>query len=172
MQQQERDRAVGSMRAWEIGVAIAFLVFGAIVVWDSRRLGSQWGSDGPQAGYFPFYIGVIICAASATNLVRAFLLGAKGREPFVRWNQLRMVLIVMVPCVLYVVLIANPVYNFGIYEASALYIAFFMRFLGKYGWPKSAAVSVGTMVVFFVMFEIWFKVPLPKGPIETLLGFV
>jgi putative tricarboxylic transport membrane protein len=82
------------------------------------------------------------------------------------------VLIVMVPCVLYVVLIANPVYNFGIYEASALYIAFFMRFLGKYGWPKSAAVSVGTMVVFFVMFEIWFKVPLPKGPIETLLGFV
>ena len=171
MQQGEQDRAVGSMRSWEIAVALAFLVFGAIVVWDSRRLGSQWGSDGPQAGYFPFYIGVIICAASATNLVRAFLMGAKGRAPFVMWSQLRMVLIVMVPCVLYIVLIANPVYDFGIYEASALYIAFFMRFLGKYSWPKSAAVSVGTMVVFFLMFEVWFKVPLPKGPIETLLGF-
>jgi hypothetical protein len=32
------------------------------------------------------------------------------------------------------------------------------------------AVSVVTAVVFYVIFEKWFKVPLPKGPLESLLG--
>jgi hypothetical protein len=70
-----------------------------------------------------------------------------------------------------VALIVNPWYSLGIYVASALFIAFFMRHLGKYPWLKIAAVSVGTMFVFFVMFEIWFKVPLPKGPVEAAFGF-
>ena len=92
-------------------------------------------------------------------------------KPFVMWGQLRMILIVMVPCVIYVALIANPWYSLGIYVASATFIAFFMRYLGKYGWVKIAAVSIGTMVATFVMFEIWFSVPLPKGPLETAFGF-
>jgi putative tricarboxylic transport membrane protein len=162
---------VGSVRAWEAIVAVCFLAFGGLVVWDSRRLGSEWAADGPQAGYFPFYIGVIICIASAINLLRALNTGAEGRRPFVGWNQLRMVLVVMIPCVFYVALIANPVYSLGIYEASAIFIAAFMGYLGKYSWPKMVAVSLGTVVVFFLMFEVWFKVPLPKGPIEALLGF-
>lgn len=171
MEQHKQDRAVGSVRTWEAIVAVAFLAFGAVVVWESRRLGSSWGSDGPQAGYFPFYIGLIICIASIANLIAAFSLGEKGARAFVHRGQLRMVLTVMIPCVVYVALIMNPVYSLGIYEASALFIAFFMRYLGKYRWPKIAAVSIGVMVVFFLMFEVWFKVPLPKGPIEMLIGF-
>ena len=68
-------------------------------------------------------------------------------------------------------LIANPWFELGIYVASAIFIAAFMMYLGKYKWPTTALVSIGTMVAFFVMFEIWFKVPLPKGPLETYLGF-
>ena len=163
------EKAVGTVRAWEVVVAALFLAVGALVVWDSRRLGAQWGSDGPQAGYFPFYIGLIICISSVLNLYAAV---AKGnREAFVQWGQLRLILIVMVPCVIYVALIANPWMGLGIYVASALFIAFFMRYLGKYGWAKIAAVSVGTMVAFFLMFEVWFKVPLPKGPLEAAIGF-
>ena len=171
MQDGQQDRAVGSMRAWEIAVAIGFLIFGAVVVWDSKRLGSQWASDGPQAGYFPFYIGVIIIIASIANLLAAVNSGAKGDKAFVRRGQLKMVVTVMVPCMIYVALIANPVYSLGIYEASVVFIAFFMRYLGKYGWGKIAAVSVSVMFAFFLMFEVWFKVPLPKGPIEALFGF-
>lgn len=169
--QEQQGRPVGSVRVWEIVVAAAFLAFGALVVWDSRRLGSQWASDGPQAGYFPFYIGSIICISAIAILIGAINSGAKGDKPFVFWGQLRMVLTVMIPSVAYVALIANPVYSLGIYEASALFIAFFMRMLGKYGWGKIAAVSIGVMVAFFLMFEVWFKVPLPKGPIEALFGF-
>jgi len=169
--EQNDGRAVGSNRVWEIAVAALFLAFAAVVVWDSRRLGAQWGSDGPQAGYFPFYIGVFILVASAINLYAAIVSGAKGSKPFVFWGQLRMILVVLVPSIIYVGLIANPWYGLGIYVASAIFIAFFMRYLGKYGWAKIVAVSVGTMFAFFLMFEIWFKVPLPKGPLETALGF-
>ena len=169
--QEQQGRPVGSVRVWEIVVAVAFLAFGALVVWDSRRLGSQWASDGPQAGYFPFYIGSIICISAIAILIGAINSGARGNQPFVFWDQLRMVLTVMIPSVAYVALISNPVYSLGIYEASALFIALFMRVLGKYGWAKIAAVSIGVMVAFFLMFEVWFKVPLPKGPIEALFGF-
>jgi len=165
----DSEKAVGSVRAWEAIVAAIFLVFGAVVVFDSRRLGAQWGSDGPQAGYFPFYIGIIIIIASTVNLVSALM--KPGRESFVSWGQLKMVVIVMVPYAVYVALIANPLYSFGFYEASVIFIAGFMRYLGKYRWPKIALVSIGTMVAFFLMFEVWFKVPLPKGPIEALFGF-
>ena len=166
-----QGRAVGSVRVWEVIVAVLFFGVGAVVVWDSRRLGAEWGSDGPQAGYFPFYIGLLICIASVANVIAALASGAKGAKPFVLWEQLKMVLAVMVPSVVYVALISNPVYSLGIYEASILFIAFFMRWLGKYSWPKIAAVSIGVMTVFVLMFEVWFLVPLPKGPIEALIGY-
>jgi hypothetical protein len=169
MEEAREGRAVGTVRVWEFVVAACFLAFGALIVYDSRRLGSSWGSDGPQAGYFPFYIGVIICISSAINLFAA--ISRANRDTFVRWDQLRMVLIVMVPYTVYVALISNPIYSLGIYEASVIFIAAFMRILGKYAWPKVVMVSIGTVVIFFLMFEVWFKVPLPKGPIEALLGF-
>jgi hypothetical protein len=171
MDEARQARAVGSVRTWEIIVAAMFLAFGAVVVWDSRRLGSSWGSDGPQAGYFPFYIGIIICVSALITLVTALAKPREGRKPFVTWGQMKMVLVVMVPYTVYVLLISNPVYSLGFYEASVIFIAAFMHYLGKYAWPRIALVSVGTMAVFFLMFEVWFKVPLPKGPLEALLGF-
>ncbi|HEX5129491.1 MAG TPA: tripartite tricarboxylate transporter TctB family protein [Usitatibacter sp.] len=170
MQEQE-GRAVGSQRVWEVVVAVCFFAFGAVVAWDSRRIGSSWAEDGPQAGYFPFYIGLIICISAVAILIDAMKPGAKGDRAFVTWAQLKMVLTVMAPSVVYAALIRNPVLSLGIYEASAIFIAAFMRVLGKYPWYKVAAVSLGVMVVFFLMFEVWFKVPLPKGPIEAMLGF-
>jgi putative tricarboxylic transport membrane protein len=169
MKDGQQDRAVGSTRAWEIGVAVAFLIFGAVVVWQSRKLGASWASDGPQAGYFPFYIGLLVCISSIANLLAA--MSAGNKRAFVKWSQLKMVLVVVMPSIVYVLLIANPVYSLGIYEASAIFVAYFMRYLGKYGWAKIIGVSLGVQVAFFLMFEVWFKVPLPKGPIEALLGF-
>jgi putative tricarboxylic transport membrane protein len=167
----KQDKAVGSVRLWEAIVAIAFLVVGSIVAWDSHRLGSSWASDGPQAGYFPFYIAVIIIVSSAINLFSALRSGADGKQPFVEWLQLKQILAVMLPSIVYVALIDNPWYGLGIYVPSAIFIAAYMRLLGKYGWLKIAAVSVGVMLAFFLSFEVWFKVPLPKGPLEALFGF-
>ena len=166
---QQDNKAVGSVRLWEIVVAAMFLAFGAVVMWDSRRLGASWGSDGPQAGYFPFYIGLFIVVSAAMNLYHGLTKASK--DAFVEWGQLKLILIIVLPTVVYVALIDNPWYPLGIYAPSVAFIAFFMRYLGKYSWAKIIAVSVGVVVSFFVMFEIWFSVPLPKGPIEAMFGY-
>ena len=144
----------------EIAVAAVFFLLGAIVVYDSARLGARWAEDGPQPGYFPFYIGLIVCLSAVVNLVLALLNRRDRDRIFVEAGQLKLVLAVLVPTALYVALIGW----------TGMFIAFFMRWLGKYPWWKVAAVSIGNSVAFFVIFEVWFKVPLPKGPLETLLG--
>jgi hypothetical protein len=167
------DKPAASMKAMEIVVAALLLIFGAVVMWDSRRLGASWAEDGPQAGYFPFYIGLLIVIGCAINLWRALGLKGDDKPPFVMRGQLKMVLAVMIPTAIYVLLIAGigPVKGLGIYVSSVLFIAWFMRRLGRYSWLRIAPVSIGVSVAFFMLFEVWFKVPLPKGPLEALLGF-
>ena len=162
----QEGRAAARQKTVEIAVAVIFLLFGALVIYDSVRLGSTWGADGPKPGYFPFYVGVIMCVSAAITLVRAALPSADAGRAFVQVDQLKAVLAVLVPATLY----AAAITWIGIYVASILFIGFFMRWLGKYPWWKCVVVSVGTAVFFFLTFETWFKVPLPKGPLENLLG--
>ena len=136
------------------------------MVYDSVRLGARWAEDGPQAGYFPFYVGLLVCLSAAVNFVMALVNRRDAARDFVELDKLKLVLAVLVPAAVYVAAIGW----IGIYVASAVFIAFFMRWLGKYPWWKVAVVSVGTMVAFFLIFEVWFLVPLPKGPLENLLG--
>jgi hypothetical protein len=159
-------RAALKQKTAEIGMAAVFLAAGAVVIYDSLRLGAKWADDGPQAGYLPFYIGLIMCLASLANLVRAALVAPDRGKAFVEVEQLKLVLAVLVPTAIYTALIGW----LGIYVASILFIGYFMRRLGHYAWWKLSAVAVGNSVFFFVVFELWFKIPLPKGPLETLLG--
>jgi putative tricarboxylic transport membrane protein len=159
------ERQAFSQKTAELAVAGLFLAFGALVVYDSVRLGASWGPDGPRPGYFPFYVGLIICVSALVNLARAALVNKALDRPFVLLGQLRMVLAVLVPSAIYVALVTW----IGIYLSSIFFIGFFMRWLGRYAWWKVVAVSVATMAVFYVIFEIWFKVPLPKGPVESWL---
>jgi putative tricarboxylic transport membrane protein len=166
MSEGPHGRPAFGVKSAEIALALLFLALGAIVVYDSARLGAKWADDGPQTGYFPFYIGLIVCAAALVNLISALAIPKEKDKTFVEVGQLKLVLAVLVPSALYVGLIGW----LGIYVASAVFIAFFMRWLGKYPWWKTVAVSVGNSVVFFLIFEVWFKIPLPKGPLENLLG--
>ena len=129
MQHQDNDqRSMGSVRLWEGIVALLFLVFGSGVMWDSWHIGARWGEDGPQAGYFPFYVGLLIVVSAIFILYAAVgMKSEEAHEPFVRWGQLKMVLIVFVPTVIYIFLIDNPWYSLGIYEPSVLFIAAFIH---------------------------------------------
>lgn len=164
------EKSAASVKTVDAVTAVIIFLIGAVVIWDSYRLGSKWGSDGPEAGYFPFYIGLILCIASMVNFVSA--VREKSDKSFVSVSSLKMILSVIIPTLLYVCLIGGigPLPALGIYVASAIFIALFMKWLGKYKWPITVAVSVSVPVVFFVLFEIWFKVPLPKGPLEAALG--
>jgi putative tricarboxylic transport membrane protein len=153
----QRVRSTGpTQRSVEIGVAVSMAIFALIVIAGSVQAGIGWGSEGPKAGFFPFYIGLTILGSSIINFATVFA-ERPDRQLFAEWGQLRKVLSMLVPTTIYV--------------ASALLIAVFMRWLGGYGWRMLVAIALGVPVATFVIFEKWFLVPLPKGPIEALLGF-
>ncbi len=154
-----------SQRSAELAVAMLLVAVGAVVMWDSRRIGAGWAAEGPQAGYFPFYVGLLILGSSLVTLVRAAVGGASGT--FVTPTRAKPVLAVLLPSIVYVALIPS----LGIYVASALFIAFFMWAVGGYRNRTGPAVAIAVPVLAFLMFEVWFLVPLPKGPLEALLGY-
>ena len=160
------DRSAASRRTLEWCTAVAMLLPGALVIYDSVRVGIRWVDDGPQAGYFPFYVGVLLCLSSLWNLARCFIDPGIAKRSFVSVGALKLIFSMLIPTIAYVVLIGW----IWFYAASIVFIAFFMIWLGKYSWLRSAVVSVTVNVATFLMFEIWFKVRLPKGPIEALLG--
>ncbi len=149
----------------EIGLAIAMIVFAAITIYGSYFAGLGWGAEGPRSGFFPFWIGALILVASIANLTRIFVAGTDGRI-FANWHQLTQVLLVVAPMTVYV--FAVP--WIGIYVASVFLIGGFMRYFGRYSWFKVVLVAILVPLGLFVTFERWFLVPLPKGPIEDLLG--
>ena len=154
-----------------VDAVVAFLVFlmGVVVIYGSSKLGSGWTSDGPGAGYFPYYIGVILCISGAGIMYQALLSKKKNTDVFVDGVQLKRVLSVLLPAGVYVL----AVQFIGIYVASTIYIILFMVILGKYSWVKSLIAALTVNVLFFMMFEVWFKVPLYKGKLDLLsfLGY-
>jgi putative tricarboxylic transport membrane protein len=153
-----------SHRVVEMGVAVAMVAFGAIVIYGSLQVGIGWGAEGPKAGFFPFYLGIVIIGTSVLNMLAAN--AQDRRKVFADWSQLKSVLSIVIPTAIYVVAVPWA----GIYLCSIILIAAFMRWLGRYSIAFSAAVAVGVMVSIYLMFEKWFLVPLPKGPIEDFFG--
>jgi putative tricarboxylic transport membrane protein len=166
MSEPSGDRPALRARAAELAVAAGFFAVGAVVMVDSLRLGARWAEDGPQPGYFPFYVGLLICISSALTGLFALRMPAASNRSFVEVGQLKLVLSVLIPSAVFAALVGW----LGIYVSGTLFIALFMRWLGKYAWWKVALVSIGNSVVFYLIFEVWFLVPLPKGPLEALLG--
>jgi putative tricarboxylic transport membrane protein len=161
----ENTSGVG-VRWPELGVALLLFAAGVLVVVDSLRVGIGWADDGPRSGYFPFYIGLALMAASGWIALQQLLNWRKTQVVFAEHEQLALVWAIFWPMVVFVGLVAT----LGIYIASVVLIGYFMRRHGKHGWTYSAAVSVGVPLVCFAVFEKWFLVPLPKGPIEAMLG--
>ena len=150
---------VVSNRTMEAVVALVLLGLSAVVIFDSNRIGFGWKEgEGPAPGYFPFYVAIILGVASLVNLYNAVWGSGKGdRESFVSAIALKRVFAVLIPTLIYV--------------ASFVFIAAFMMVVGKDSVLKSILVGAAIPLVLFMMFERWFLVPLPKGPLEAMLGF-
>ncbi len=148
----------------DIVVAALIFIMGGVVMVEAHRLGASWTSDGPGAGYFPFYIGLVLCISALGVMVQARLASTRDDAVFVNTKQLGLVLQVLLPALVY----ALVVWALGLYVASAIYIALFMILLGKYQVLKSVLLALAISAFFFVLFEVWFKVPLYKGTLEPL----
>ena len=153
-----------AQRSVEVGVTIATALFGLIIIVGSLQVGIGWGAEGPKSGFFPFYLGVIIVVSSAVNLIEAAR--RSGEKTFADWSQLRQVLAITIPTAVYVAVIPWA----GIYVSSVFLIAVFMMWLGSYRPLYAVALAVLIIVATYLVFEKWFLVPLPKGPVEDFLG--
>jgi hypothetical protein len=161
----EHTEAAISRRSAEIGVGVIVAAFGLLAIVSNYMLGAGWAEDGPQAGYFPMRMGVAIFIASIFVIIQAWR--KNDRSAFVERGQLKLVATVLLPLIVYIAAIRFV----GIYVASALFIGIFMSLVGKFSWWKSAVAGIGINLVLFWVFEIMFKVPLPKGPLEQLFGY-
>lgn len=152
-------------QAMEVTMAGLLAAFSAVVIYGSLQLASGWGDTGPQAGYFPLRIGAIIFVACLAVLWQAWRTASDAT--FVTWPQLRQVAVILVPLTIYIALIKF----LGIYVASAIFIAGFMRVIGKFAWWRAVLTGVAINAALFWIFEMQFRVPLPKGPLEAAFGF-
>ncbi len=153
------------MRTVDLATALVLVLGGLLVLYDALRLGIGWGSDGPKSGFFPFWLAVVMIVACAGIIVQA--LRRESSKPFVTREQLGPVLTVLWPATAAVVLMQFV----GLYVAAAVYIGFYMRWVGHHRWATVVGLSIAIPVATFVVFEQWFLVPMPKGPLETWLGY-
>jgi putative tricarboxylic transport membrane protein len=153
------------MRVADLVTASVLVLVGGIVVLDALRLGIGWGTDGPRSGFFPFWLAVTLIASAVILLVQASPRGE--RSVFVTRAQLGPVLTVLWPATAMVLLTQL----IGLYVAGGLYLGFYMRRVGHHGWRAVLALSLLVPVVLFMVFELWFLVPMPKGPLEHWLGY-
>ncbi len=164
---EEDSPAVTSNRTVEIVVSLLLLALAATLGWDNWRTGIGWDSTGPQPGYFPFYLCVVLAGASLYGLVAAIVSRADALKTFVTRAQLRRVMAVFAPTLLFCLVTQF----LGLYVASFLLISGFMRLVGKIAWWKSLLTAFIFTAVMFVTFDIVFDVIMPKGPLEAAFGY-
>ena len=153
------------MRAAEVVTASVLILLGGVVLFDAVRLGFGWGPDGPRSGFFPFWLALIMVLCCAVILLQA--LSQPSGKSFVNREQLGSVLSVLWPAVAAVALM----HFVGLYVASAIYLGFYMRWVGRHSWVTVFALGIGIPILTFLIFEKWFLVPMPKGPLEYWLGY-
>jgi putative tricarboxylic transport membrane protein len=159
--------AVTDIRVVDVTVSLLLLALALALGFDNWRTGIAWDSTGPQAGYFPFYLSVILAGASLYGLVTAFLARKQASETFVTRAQLRRVVAVFVPTLLFCL----ATQFLGLYVASFLLIATFMRMVGKIALWKSLLTAFLFTSIMFLTFDIAFDVIMPKGPLEAAFGY-
>ena len=150
-------------------VSLALMTVAVVIMVSSYRLGAGWAKNvGPDSGYFPFYVSLIMFIASGVTLMQNLLSRAPdGGGSFIAHGEMMMVLQVLIPTIIFVV---ASIY-IGIYIGTFLFIGFFMTWHGRYPIWKTLPVAILVPVALFIIFEIWFLVPLPKGPFEHWLGY-
>jgi putative tricarboxylic transport membrane protein len=158
---------VTNTRVAEVVVSLMLVALALTLGLDNWRTGIGWDSTGPQAGYFPFYLSVILGLASLYGLVTTFLARKEASETFVTRAQLRRVMAVFVPTLLFCL----ATQFLGMYVASFLLIAIFMRMVGKIALWKSLLTAFLFTAIMFVTFDIAFDVIMPKGPLEAAFGY-
>ena len=149
------------MRKAEMWVSLAFVLLGVMVIADSIRLGFMWGKAGPAAGFFPFYLGVGVVVSSLFVFSNAFTRYRKqgAGKPLMPPGAIKPILWVLIPSTAMVVITEFV----GLHIAAALFLAFYMRAVGKIRWVTTLLIGIISPLSLYIIFDKLFLIPLPQG---------
>jgi putative tricarboxylic transport membrane protein len=159
------------MRIADLVTAAVLMLLGGIVTYDAVLLGAGWGSEGPGSGFFPFWLATLMVVISAVIFLQALM--RQSDQPFVTWERFVPVLQVLVPIAGFIILTdpPGPWRGLGLYVSGGLYLGFYMRWVGRHNWLSVVALSIAVPLSAFFIFDKWFLVPMPKGPVEAWFGY-
>ena len=158
------------MRPYQVGTAAAIVLIAAVAMFDSRGVfaikeGTSPGDVGPS--WYPFWSAALMAVGAVWVGIRAFTTPQPAEGPFASRESWTSVLKLVIPMALYA-------YSFrwlGFYFATAAYMGFFAWYLGKYSWWRILAVAVLTPLAIYLLFEVAFRLLLPKSFLYDLVGF-
>jgi hypothetical protein len=163
----DESAALAQQRTVEMVTLGVILGFAVLMGWDNWKTGISWEPTGPAAGYFPFWVSVILGGACLFGLATEWMKRRDPGEAFVTRNQFKRVLQMFIPTFLYV-----PVTQWlGLYVASFILIAGFMIVVGHIKAWKSLLTAFIFSALMFATFDVAFDVIMPKGPLERLFGY-
>ncbi|OGP76142.1 MAG: hypothetical protein A2V86_02295 [Deltaproteobacteria bacterium RBG_16_49_23] len=149
------------MRKADIIVALGLMLVGFIVLADTIRLGFGWGMSGPEAGFFPFYMGLGIVICTFFIVLRGLKTYKKegAGKRLVAEGGLTQILWVLIPAA-GMVLLTELI---GLHFATVLYLGFYMGVVGKMHWFKVILISLLIPSATYIVFDKLFLIPLPEG---------
>src|SRR5512137_2408951 len=108
------------MRRADIYVGLGLMAVGLLVLGDAIRIGFGWGMSGPEAGFFPFYMGLGIVISTFFFLLRAIKIHRKegSGKPLVPEGGTAQILWVLLPAI-GVILLTELL---GLHLATILYL--------------------------------------------------
>jgi putative tricarboxylic transport membrane protein len=149
------------MRTAEIIIALLFIGLAIVCLFDALKLGiSAIGTNGPQAGFILFWLGILQLGMAAIILFQG-IRKKKTEETFFINREAAIeagyvALTSGVFCLLMQLL--------GTYIAIFLYCIVFSWWLGKCRWFTIIALPVIMALSFYYGFEYGLMIPLPKSP--------
>ena len=148
------------IRQADVGFALLLLVLAVLVAVGALQLDIGWGMNGPKGGFFPFWLAVglgVCCLVILAQALRST--SPTSRQALIRPGGWVPLLKVAGPATALVALTEI----IGLYLAAALYIGFYMRWIGKHHWLLVLAVSIGVPLSSYLIFDKWFLIPMPRG---------
>ena len=162
-------RALITRRALEVVVALLALAFGASIILGALEYHVGWGERGLEPGYFPFWMGIIVIIGATGALLQALLSRRFADAPAaITTDQVHRIIAFLLPMLGF--LLVALLFRMGLYVGMVVYMLTVMLWRGGYRLPTTLAVSCGTAIFFYFIFERWLHVPLLKGPLEAWLG--
>ena len=116
----------------------------------------------PDTGFMPFLGGAAICFFSSVGFIHATLRKKQGEGwarllAGLRWKN---ALVILISLLAYALLL-TPL---GFFFCTTIFIAFLLRSIFPQRWPVVIATALLTATGSYLIFEVWLKAQLPKGP--------